>query len=303
MQKSIIDKLVKEFGSAVLFDEPMSCHTSWKVGGPADALLYATCEEDILRVLRFTYAEKIPLQVIGNGSNLLVGDGGIRGLVLEISDKFSHCEWSGQSVTVQAGAMLAAVAKEACEHNLTGLEFAGGIPGTIGGALIMNAGAFGGNIGPLVTKVELAEYTGKKKVLLAEDLSFAYRNSNLASFKGVILSVSLALQAGDGSKSRAALQEHLAYRAAMQPLEYPSCGSVFRNPEGDHAGRLIEISSLRGKQIGGAQVSDKHGNFIVNRGGAKASDIRQLMAEVADTVEKLHGVRLQPEVRMIGEFL
>lgn len=198
--------------------------------------------------------------------------------------------------------MLPTLAIEAAERAFCGMEFAAGIPGSIGGAVRMNAGAYGNNIGEYVTQVEAIEYNGTIKIISAEELSFAYRESNLFDLEAIVSSVTLRLPSGNREQSLEKIQELLRLRSLKQPLEFPSCGSVFRNPANDHAGRLVEIAGLRGMQIGGAAVSKKHGNFIVNVGGARARDVRALIADVQKRVEDFSGIHLEPEVKFVGEF-
>ncbi len=296
------DEIQKLVEKPILFNEPMSKHTTWRVGGPADVYIRPTKKEEISALLSFIHKENLPFIVIGHGSNLLVGDKGIRGIVIRMGSGYSRRIWREEGVEAQAGAMLPTLAIEAAERSFGGMEFAGGIPGSIGGAIRMNAGAYGHTIGEYVTKVEAFEYNGSIKTITAGGLSFAYRESSLSALDLIVSSVTLRLEKGNREESLEKIQELLRVRSLKQPLEFPSCGSVFRNPLHDHAGRLIERAGLRGLQIGGAAVSKKHGNFIINLGGARAEDIRQLIAEVARRVEESSGMRLETEVKFIGEF-
>ena len=298
MEKQILlDKLQSLVQRAVLVDEPMSKHTTWKIGGPADYYVRPSSKAELAALLKLIHQEGLPFIVIGNGSNLLVGDKGIRGVVIKMSGSYSRRIWREEGVEAQAGAMLPTLAIEAAERAFCGMEFAAGIPGSIGGAVRMNAGAYGNNIGEYVTQVEAIEYNGT-----AEELSFAYRESNLFDLEAIVSSVTLRLPSGNREQSLEKIQELLRLRSLKQPLEFPSCGSVFRNPANDHAGRLVEIAGLRGMQIGGAAVSKKHGNFIVNVGGARARDVRALIADVQKRVEDFSGIHLEPEVKFVGEF-
>ncbi|MCL1816136.1 MAG: UDP-N-acetylmuramate dehydrogenase [Clostridiales bacterium] len=281
---------------------PMSKHTTWRIGGRADFMVMPATEEELSKLLKLLTAEKMPWLVIGNGSNVLVGDKGIRGTVIKMGENFSTTTWQGRQVIVGAGKMLPDLARQAAGNSLGGLEFAAGIPGSLGGALRMNAGAYGSCIGDYVSEIEVLEHNGEKRILKAADISFAYRDSSLLNMEAVVCRVTLDLLAGEVDKSLDEIARLQHLRNLNQPLEFPSCGSVFRNPPNDHAGRLIELANLRGLQIGGAAVSKKHGNFIINLGGARAKDVCELITEVIDKVYNYSGIRLVPEVRMVGEF-
>jgi UDP-N-acetylmuramate dehydrogenase len=283
-------------------DVPMSKYTTWKIGGRADYMACPADEEELSALLELLAAENMPWLVIGSGSNILVGDKGVRGVVIRLGDKFSFTEWREQSVTAGAGKTLPQLALEAAERSLAGLEFAAGIPGSLGGAVRMNAGAYGSAIGEFITKIEVMDYFGQVRTLNASEITFAYRNSSLFDVEAVVYRVSLALFAGSRERSLDEIQRLLQLRSLNQPLEFPSCGSVFRNPPNDHAGRLIELANLRGLQIGGAAVSKKHGNFIINLGGARAKDVKAIIDEVQQRVYDYSGIRLETEVRMVGEF-
>ena len=284
-------------------DVPMSKYTSWKIGGRADYMACPSDEKELSSLFKLLTAENIPWLVIGAGSNILVGDKGIRGLVIRLGENFSFSEWREQNVTAGAGKLLPMLALEAAERSLWGLEFAAGIPGSLGGAIRMNAGAYGSAIGEFVSNIEVMEYNGNMRVLDAEEVNFAYRNSSLFDMEAVVCRVTLALKTGSREHSMAEIQRMLQLRSLNQPLEFPSCGSVFRNPLNDHAGRLIELANLRGMQIGGAAVSKKHGNFIINLGGARAKDVKCLIDEVQQRVYNYYGIHLEPEVKMVGEFI
>lgn len=283
-------------------DVPMSKYTTWKIGGRADYMACPADEEELSALLELLAVENMPWLVIGSGSNILVGDKGVRGVVIRLGDKFSFTEWREQSVTAGAGKTLPQLALEAAERSLAGLEFAAGIPGSLGGAVRMNAGAYGSAIGEFITKIEVMDYFGQVRTLNASEITFAYRNSSLFDVEAVVYRVSLALFAGSRERSLDEIQRLLQLRSLNQPLEFPSCGSVFRNPPNDHAGRLIELANLRGLQIGGAAVSKKHGNFIINLGGARAKDVKAIIDEVQQRVYDYSGIRLETEVRMVGEF-
>ena len=290
------------FTHKVLTDEPMRRHTTWKIGGPADYMVFPSSEEEMAQALALLDKENIPRLVIGNGSNILVGDKGIRGVVLKMGEPFSASVWRDNEVEACSGMLLASLALEAAERSCAGVEFSRGIPGSVGGAVRMNAGAYGNTIGQFVTEVEALSYSGEKIVLKADDITFAYRDSSLFQLDAIITRVRLRLIPGDREEIMAKIKEFSQKRSFNQPLEFPSCGSVFRNPPNDHAGRLIEMAHLRGNSIGGAAVSKKHGNFIINLGGARACDVRALMEEVQDRVFEYSGIRLETEVKMIGQF-
>lgn len=285
----------------VLINEPMSRHTTFQVGGPADYYLIPR-EEQIVSVTRLCREEQITLTVIGNGSNLLVGDKGIRGAVLEVGPRDAQVYAEGDMVYAQAGVSLARVAQEAARASLSGLEFASGIPGTVGGAVVMNAGAYGGEMKDVVKWARILDRDGEIHRLETEELALSYRHSVVPDMGGIVLYAAFLLKPGDETLIRARMELLGNQRVQKQPLEYPSAGSTFKRPEGYFAGKLIMDSGLAGYRVGGAQVSEKHCGFVINAGGATAADILQLITDVQDTVQKKFGVRLEPEVKMIGEF-
>lgn len=301
--KSLQAYLNQTLTKPAAYNEPMSRHTTWKIGGPADILAEPANEEEVAALLALAREENLPCFILGNGSNLLVGDLGIRGLVIKIGEAMSYCSWNGYQVRAGAGVLLPALSRAAALRSATGLEFACGIPGSLGGALGMNAGAYNKAIGNLVTKIGLIEYTGTRQELDAPQLSFSYRYSSISGQPAVICWAQLQLEAGDKEQSLNEMQELLRLRAKNQPLEYPSCGSVFRNPKDCHAGYLIEQADLRGLRQGGAMVSLKHGNFIVNLDGATAQDVRTLIAQVKHRVQEHCGIELLTEVKEAGEFI
>lgn len=286
----------------LLRDEPMSRHTSWRVGGPAD-VWYQPADEDDLAGFLATLAADEPLTWVGLGSNLLVRDGGIRGTVIGLAGRLDAIErLDATGLRVQAGMYCAKVARQAAGLDLLGAEFLAGIPGTLGGALAMNAGAFGGETWPIVEAVQTIDRHGVIRRRGPRDYAIGYRSVHGPDGEW-FLSADLRLGRGDGAAARERIRELLARRGETQPTRQPSCGSVFRNPAGDHAARLIESAGLKGHRIGAAQVSEKHANFIVNLGAARAADIEALIGHVRAEVERLHGVTLVHEVRMIGEDL
>ena len=281
-------------------DEMMSRHTSWKVGGPADRFYVPADEDDLVRFLA-ALAQDEPVTWIGLGSNVLVRDGGIRGTVISSSGmKDSLVLLSGNRVRAGCGTACAKVARFSAKSGLTGAEFLAGIPGSVGGALTMNAGAFGSETWSIVERVETVTRAGVREARTAADFAVGYRQVDLAHDEWFLNAVfRLDKDADAGAEAR--IRELLARRAETQPTGRFSCGSVFRNPAGDFAGRLVEQCGLKGCAVGNAQVSEKHANFIINDGGAKAADIETLMLQVQATVAEMTGIRLVPEVRIIGE--
>jgi UDP-N-acetylmuramate dehydrogenase len=282
-------------------DEPMSAHTSWRVGGPADQCYRPADLEDLQQFLA-TLANDETLTWVGLGSNLLVRDGGIRGTVILPFGGLDTLELiDGDRVRAGAGVACAKVARFTARAGLTGAEFLAGIPGTMGGALAMNAGAFGGETWSLVDAVQTLDHQGELHQRSRADYQVSYRTVNGAENEWFV-SADLQLKPGDSTAAQSRIRSLLERRSATQPTQQPSCGSVFRNPPDDYAARLIESCGLKGKQIGGARVSDKHANFIVNLGSASAADIEALIGYVQEQVQHRHGIQLQTEVRIIGEF-
>lgn len=281
--------------------EPMAKHTSWRVGGPADRFYEPADIADLALFLQSVPAEE-PVTFLGLGSNLLVRDGGLRGTVVCTSGVLGQMQRTGENtVWAESGVACAKIAKFCAKENLVGGEFFAGIPGTLGGALAMNAGAFGGETWTLVSRVETLDRRGERHRRSPNDYQVSYRH--VEGHKGEwFIGAELKLAAGDGAASAARIKELLAKRNATQPTNLPNCGSVFRNPTGDHAARLIESAGLKGYCMGGACVSEKHANFIVNMGTASAQDIESLIAHVAQTVSAVHGVDLVREVHIIGEL-
>ncbi len=279
--------------------EPMARHTSWRVGGPAERFYEPASVADLAAFLAQLPADE-PLFWMGLGSNLLVRDGGMPGTVIMTSGLLNRLERQGEyRVRAEAGVACAKVARFAARAGLTGAEFLAGIPGTIGGALAMNAGAFGGETWTVVERVETLDRAGGQRERMPADYGIGYRQVRGPADEWFI-AAHLRLEGGDTAESSRRIRDLLKRRSDTQPMGQASCGSVFRNPPGDFAARLIEASGLKGRCIGGACVSEKHTNFIVNTGGARAADIETLIREVADTVERIHGVRLVPEVKVVG---
>ena len=286
----------------VFTEEAMSQHTTFKIGGPADYFLMPDKGEDVGRVIKICKEKEIPYFILGNGSNLLVGDGGYRGAVIQIYRNMSSVTVEGNEITAQAGALLSAVAAAAKNASLTGFEFAGGIPGTIGGAVVMNAGAYGGEMKDVLTEVTVMNAEGDIFTLPTEELELGYRTSIIKTAGYIVLEAKIRLKEGDPEVIRETMKDLTIRRTTKQPLEYPSAGSTFKRPEGYFAGKLITDSGLAGYQVGGAQVSEKHCGFVINAGDATARDVRTLMDNVRDIVYKKYGVTLEPEVKFLGEF-
>ena len=286
----------------VFTEEAMSQHTTFKIGGPADYFLMPDKGEDVGRVIKICKEKEIPYFILGNGSNLLVGDGGYRGAVIQIYRNMSSGTVEGNEITAQAGALLSAVAAAAKNASLTGFEFAGGIPGTIGGAVVMNAGAYGGEMKDVLTEVTVMNAEGDIFTLPTEELELGYRTSIIKTAGYIVLEAKIRLKEGDPEVIRETMKDLTIRRTTKQPLEYPSAGSTFKRPEGYFAGKLIMDSGLAGYQVGGAQVSEKHCGFVINAGDATARDVRTLMDNVRDIVYKKYGVTLEPEVKFLGEF-
>ncbi len=285
----------------LLLDEPMSRQTTFEIGGPADCLIFPQTIEEVCRVVALVREYDLPLTVLGNGSNLLVRDGGIRGVVLKFNGPMSEMRLEGSHIIAGAGAHLKDVSEFAAAHGLTGLEYACGIPGSIGGAIFMNAGAYGGETKDVAYSVRAVAKDGTVKTYSKEELDLGYRHSVFQGNGELICEVELALEPGDEGEIRQVMADYTQRREAKQPLEMPSAGSTFKRPEGYFAGTLIDQTGLKGLQVGGAQVSTKHAGFVVNAGGATAADVQNLIKEVQRLVFEKHGVKLYPEVRMIGE--
>ena len=299
----MLEKLQKLLGEAkVLVKEPMASHTTFRIGGPADYFVLPETVEELAEILKLCKEGNVPYFILGNGSNLLVGDKGFRGVVVQLYKNFDGMTIEGTTVTAKAGAMLVRVAKESGKAGLTGLEFASGIPGTIGGAMVMNAGAYGGEMKDVVTAVTVLTKDGEIKKLSGEEMNFRYRGSVVEDEDYIVLEAVMELKEGNLEEIQARMAELTLQRKTKQPIEFPSAGSTFKRPEGYFAGKLIQDAGLRGFQVGGAQVSEKHCGFVINAGGATAADVMQLMQDVSDKVNAQFGVTLEPEVKRVGEF-
>lgn len=285
----------------IMMDEPMKKHVSFRVGGPADILVRPINEEQLKEILLYIKSEEIPYLIIGNGSNLLVRDGGIRGVVVELSDNFSDFKIDGNKIEIKAGALLSRIGNAALREELKGFEFASGIPGTFGGALAMNAGAYGGEIKDIVKTVKVMDKDGNILELSNEEMHFGYRRSTIVEKGYVALSAVVELEKGNYDDIKATMDDLRDRRTSKQPLNFASAGSTFKRPEGYFAGKLIQDSGLKGLSIGDAQVSEKHSGFVINRGNATAKELLDLMFAIKSTVNAKFGVMLEEEVKIVGE--
>ncbi|MBR4085764.1 MAG: UDP-N-acetylmuramate dehydrogenase [Lachnospiraceae bacterium] len=277
-------------------EEPMNRHTTFRIGGNADCLLQIENAEQLSKVKKYLKTLEIPYFVIGNGSNLLVSDEGYRGIILVVSEQMSDVKVEGNRIIAQAGALMSKIARVALEHGLTGFEFASGIPGTIGGGVVMNAGAYDGELKQVVSLVKVIGEDGECLELDNETMEFGYRTSAIKNTGFTAVEVQLDLQPGDKDTIKARMDELTAKRREKQPLEYPSAGSTFKRPQGHFAGALIMNAGLRGYQVGDAQVSEKHCGFVINKGKATAADVLNLMTHVQKEVKEQFDVELEPEV-------
>lgn len=276
---------------------PMSTLTTFKTGGNADIIVSPQNNEELKNIVKLFHEMKSPYYVLGNGSNLLVSDNGIRTPIISIGKAFSSVEIFENCITAKAGAFLSSVARKARDNSLTGFEFAAGIPGSLGGALVMNAGAYGGEMKDVVEAVSFIDPSGEEHIVTCEEMEFSYRKSALSDTDCIITGATITLEKGDVEEIDKKMNELASKRREKQPIEMPSAGSTFKRPRGNFAGTLIENSGLKGRTIGGAQVSEKHAGFIVNKGGATTKDICDLIEVVRETVYEKHGILLETEVK------
>ncbi len=303
MQKEFYERLTEIMDKeSVLRDEPMSKHTTFRIGGPSDYFVLPKSIEEVKKVTALCKEREIPFYVLGNGSNLLVSDAGFRGVIIQIYKNMDRIEAEGDAIRAQAGALLSKIAGEALRNELTGFEFASGIPGTLGGAVVMNAGAYGGEMKDVLQEVTVLTGEGEVKTLKREELDLGYRTSVVSKKGYIALEAVIGLKKGDAEEIRTVMEDLKERRTTKQPLEYPSAGSTFKRPEGYFAGKLIQDTGLRGFSVGGAQVSEKHCGFVINKENATAKDVVELMQEVSDRVEAKFGVPLEPEVKKLGDF-
>ena len=286
----------------LMFHEPMSRHTTFRVGGEAECMAVVETKEELSQLVSYLGRIEQDYFVLGNGSNLLVGDKGYRGIILKMGPRLSAVGVEKDHIAAGAGALLSRVASAARDAGLSGLEFAAGIPGSIGGAIVMNAGAYGGEMKQVVKMVRVMDKEGEILTLDNDTMEFGYRTSIIRDRPFIVLGVVLKLTPGNKDEISAKMEELMKQRKSKQPLEYPSAGSTFKRPEGYYAGKLIMDAGLRGYRIGGAQVSEKHCGFVINAGGASAADIREVIEEVQERVRDRFHVRLEPEVIFLGDF-
>lgn len=300
--KLIKDKLIEHCGAEIVTENAlMSTHTYFKIGGPADLLVTPRTIEEIQSIIKECIDTSVPYMVIGNGTNLLVSDKGIRGVVIKIAEDFNGYQVSGQRMKASAGNLLSSLSKVAMANNFGGFEFASGIPGTIGGAIVMNAGAYGGEMKDVVTSVTYIDEAGQILTATAKEMEFEYRKSIVSGTSKVVLEVEMAFESKDASEIKSIIDDLTEKRTSKQPLEMPSAGSTFKRPPDNYAGKLIDDAGLRGLRHGDAQVSEKHCGFVVNRGQATANEVETLIKIVQKTVYDQYGILLEPEVKIIGE--
>lgn len=301
VESEMLEILQKLVGTEQVWaQEPMKKHTTFRVGGCARYLVEPGDVQQLSAVVNACREQKVPYYVVGNGSNLLVSDAGYNGVIIHLFKNMSEIRTEGNHMILQAGALLARAARTACREGLSGLEFASGIPGTVGGALVMNAGAYGGEMKDVVTCVTVLNPEGELQEYTKEQMAFGYRRSRLTEEAGIVLETEFTLHPGRTEEIQARMEELKEKRVLKQPLEYASAGSTFKRPEGHFAGKLIEDAGLRGFRIGDAQVSEKHCGFVINRGNASASEIAEVIRQVQDRVYAHSGVRLQTEVKFLG---
>ena len=301
MKQAILELQAILTGEGILLNEPMKEHTTFRVGGAADLFLMPKNAEELKACLSVLKQKEIPFLIIGNGSNLLVRDKGIRGAVIQIYQRMSGITLQGETMQIAGGTLLSTAAAKAAEAGLTGFEFASGIPGTVGGAVVMNAGAYGGEMKDVLVSVDVLTAAGEVKTIPAEELELGYRHSIIPEAGYIVLGAVVKLQQGNKEAILARMTELAEQRREKQPLQYPSAGSTFKRPTGYFAGKLVQDAGLKGKTIGGAQVSEKHSGFLINIGNAAAQDILELIAYCQKEVLEQFGVVLETEVKIVGE--
>ncbi len=303
MDREFIEAVSKIIPENQLFiDEPMKKHTTFRIGGNADLYIRTDGIEQIVKIIQLCNSESVPYFVLGNGSNVLVSDKGYRGVVIQIYNNIEEISVEEEVIVAPAGMLLSRVANFAKENELTGMEFSAGIPGTIGGGVMMNEGAYGGEFKDIVVSAKVIDKQGNVLILSNEELRFGYRHSVIKEKGHIVLEVTLRLKKGILSEIHDKMEEYKVARTTKQPLDYPSAGSTFKRPEGHFAGKLIMDAGLRGKTVGGAQISEKHCGFVINKDNATAADVIELVREVAQEVNAQFGVALEMEVIMLGDF-
>ena len=303
MDQKIIERFSNLLGNEkVRINEPMNRHTTFRIGGPADYFLLPSSSEEVKGILEICKEESLQYFILGNGSNLLVSDEGYRGVIIQLYRKYGGLTVEGTEIRAGAGVLLSQIAAAARNESLTGFEFAGGIPGTLGGAVVMNAGAYGGELKDVLKEAVVMDREGNIFTVPVEKLAMGYRTSLVKTAGYLVLEVVISLKKGSQEEIRDTMKDLADRRISKQPLEYPSAGSTFKRPEGYFAGKLIMDAGLRGYQVGGAQVSEKHCGFVINKGNATAADVCRLMADVQAKVQEQFGVTLEPEVKFLGDF-
>ncbi|ERM93151.1 UDP-N-acetylenolpyruvoylglucosamine reductase [Caldanaerobacter subterraneus subsp. yonseiensis KB-1] len=301
MAEILVDKLKEILKEGKLYlNEPMKRHTSFKIGGPADVLAVPGSRDELINLIAYLRQEKIPFFILGNGTNLLVSEKGIRGVVVKLSS-LRNVIVEGTKIIAEAGASLSYIANVALVHELTGFEFASGIPGTLGGAIVMNAGAYGPEMKDVVEKVEVLDENNNILILSNREMKFSYRYSILQEKEWIVLRAWISLERGNYEEIKKKMEELNQRRKEKQPLDYPSAGSTFKRPPGYYAGKLIEDAGLKGYSIGGAKVSEKHSGFIINTGNATFYDVLNLIEYIQKVVKEKFGVELVPEIKIVGE--
>jgi UDP-N-acetylmuramate dehydrogenase len=294
-------ELRERFGARLAVSRPLADLTSFRIGGPADLFVTVQTEGELMAAMAAAHRISMPAFCLGAGTNLLISDRGMRGLVVKLGDGFTTISLNGVKAVAGGAAQFGTLVETVVEHGLAGLEFGEGIPGTVGGGLVMNAGAFGGEMAKVVTLVHGVTVEGDARALTKDEVNFAYRRTDLPP-RFVITRVDFELAPGDRETLRARVAELKAKRAARQPRDVPNAGSIFKNPPGNFAGRLLENAGLKGARLGGAAFSDQHANFIVNLGGARADEVRELMELARNKVKEIAGVWLEPEVKLVGDW-
>ena len=303
MDQKIIERFSNLLGNEkVRINEPMNRHTTFRIGGPADYFLLPSSSEEVKGILEICKEESLQYFILGNGSNLLVSDEGYRGVIIQLYRNYGGLTVEGTEIRAGAGVLLSQIAATARNESLTGFEFAGGIPGTLGGAVVMNAGAYGGELKDVLKEAVVMDREGNIFTVPVEKLAMGYRTSLVKTAGYLVLEAVIFLKKGSQEEIRDTMKDLADRRISKQPLEYPSAGSTFKRPEGNFAGKLIMDAGLRGYQVGGAQVSEKHCGFVINKGNATAADVCRLMADVQAKVQEQFGVTLEPEVKFLGDF-
>ncbi|GGG10231.1 UDP-N-acetylmuramate dehydrogenase [Paenibacillus abyssi] len=299
--RHFIEELNQASVGTVRFDEPLADYTTWRIGGPADILIIPGSKDEIVNTIRLLHKYQMPWTNLGRGSNMLVSDKGVRGVVIKLGEGLDYVRFEGSLAHAGASYSFIKLSVMTGKEGLTGLEFAGGIPGSVGGAVYMNAGAHGSDVSRIFKSAEIVLETGELVQYGKADMEFSYRHSVLHERRGIVISTTFELMPGDRKEIAAAMASYKDRRLRTQPLQMPCAGSVFRNPPGDHAARLIQEAGLKGLRSGGAEISEQHANFIVNTGQATAEDVLTLMSRIQSIIKERYGIELMPEVLVVGE--